>query len=293
MRTLIEILKLSTTYLQQHHIQNPQRHAEDLICDALGIHRLQIYQEFDRPLNESELELCRCYLGRRAKGEPMPYIKGEMEFYGCKIFLNKDVLIPRQETEILVDMIAKQLEKENLEGKCLWDVCCGSGCIGIALKKKFPLLKVLLSDNSEEALKVAKKNALANEVEVDFLQGDLLQPFAGRKANYFVSNPPYVTENEFFNLDPEVKDFEPQNALIAGPNGWEFYARLAHELREFLTIPAKAWFEIGNTQGLIISEIFKNAGWKTFEVKKDWAGHDRFFFLENESFFDYSISKIS
>ena len=157
MRTLLEILTLTTEYLQQQGIQNPRRQAEDLISDVLDMPRLKLYLEFDRPLSESELELCRQRLARRAKGEPLQYIKGEVEFYGCRIGLSRDVLIPRQETEILVDIIAKQLEKENLEGKSLWDVCCGSGCIGIALKKKFPQLKVILSDISQEALIMAKK----------------------------------------------------------------------------------------------------------------------------------------
>lgn len=132
MRTLLDILTLSTNYLQQHGIQNPRRQAEELMSDVLGISRLNLYLEFERPLSESELEVCRERLSRRAKGEPLQYIKGEMDFYGCRIFLNRDVLIPRQETEILVDLIAKQLEKEELQNKCLWDVCCGSGCIGIA-----------------------------------------------------------------------------------------------------------------------------------------------------------------
>lgn len=287
MRTLLEILKLSTHHLQQHGIQNPRRQAEYLVSDALGMQRLELYLAHDRPLNESELAVCREYLGRRAKGEPLPYIKGEVEFYGCKIFLNNEVLIPRQETEILVDMIATQLEQEHLQGKCLWDICCGSGCIGISLKKKFPQLKVILSDISTEALHLARKNSLANQVEVEIRQGDLLTPFIGSKTNYLVSNPPYIAEQEFPNLDPEVRNFEPYKALISGPSGLEFYTRFASQLFEFLTIPAKAWFEIGNAQGGAIYEIFQKAGWKTFNVKKDWAGKDRFFFLENESFFNY------
>ena len=282
MKTLLEILTLSTDYLQQRGIQNPRRQAEELISDALGMQRLKLYLEFDRPVSEPELELCRLRLARRAKGEPLQYIKGDMEFYGCSLFLNKDVLIPRQETEILVDMIANQLEKEELQGKCLWDICCGSGCIGIALKKKFPQLKVVLSDISKEALQVARKNAETNQVEVEFLQGDLLKPFAGCKTNYLVCNPPYIAEHEFPGLEVEVRSFEPREALVSGPTGLEIYARLAVELKEFLTSQAKAWFEIGSTQGPDIYEMFHKAGWGICRVEKDWAGHDRFFFLENE-----------
>lgn len=282
MHNLIEILILSTQYLQQRGIENPRRQAEELISDVLEMPRLHLYMEFDRPLTESELEICRQRLARRGKGEPLQYIKGEMEFYGCRIFLNKDVLIPRQETEILVDRIANQLEKEDLQNKCLWDICCGSGCMGIALKKKFPQLKVTVSDISPEALIVAKKNALANQVEVEFVQGDLLQPFEGRKTNYLVCNPPYIAEYEIPSLETEVRDFEPRRALVSGPTGLEFYARLASEMKGFLMSAAKAWFEIGSTQGTAIYEIFQKAGWGTCKVEKDWSGQDRFFFLENE-----------
>lgn len=282
MKTLLEILTLSTDYLKKHGIQNPRRQAEDLISDALKMQRLNLYLEFDRPLDEFELALCREWLGRRSKGEPLQYIKGEMDFYGCKISLNKDVLIPRQETEILVDKIVNELKKENLAGKTLWDVCCGSGCIGIALKKRFPELKVVLSDISKKALLIAQKNARENQVDVEFVEGDLLQPFEDRQTNYLVCNPPYIAESEFSGLEVEVRDFEPKGALISGPTGLEFYSRLAEGLKKNLVRAGKAWFEIGSMQGKAICELFQTKGWPVCKVEKDWAEKDRFFFLENE-----------
>ncbi len=249
MKTLLDILTLSANYLQQYGIQNPRRQAEELIADALGTQRLNLYMEFDRPLSENELDVCRKCLLRRAKGEPLQYIKGEMEFYGCRIFLNQSVLIPRQETEILVDKIVKQIEKEDLRGKCLWDVCCGSGCMGIALKKKFPQLKVVLSDVSKEALEMAQKNAVENQVEVEWLMGDLLHPFDQCQANYFVCNPPYIAEHEFSHLDVEVRNFEPRSALVSGTSGLEIYMRLAEELKGFLAPQAKVWFETVRLDG--------------------------------------------
>ena len=119
-------------------------------------------------------------------------------------------------------------------------------------------------------------------MDVGFLHGDLLKPFAGAKANYLVCNPPYIAEHEFPNLGIEVRDFEPRGALVSGPSGLEVYARLAADLKGFLTPSANVWFEIGNTQGPAICEFFKRAGWVTCKVEKDWAGKDRFFFLENE-----------
>lgn len=151
-----------------------------------------------------------------------------------------------------------------------------------SLKKKFPSLKVTLADISQAALEVAKKNAITNQVEVELVQGDLLQPFANRKTNYLVCNPPYVTEQEFPHLDSEVRHFEPRHALVAGPTGLEFYHQLAKELHAFLAPFAKVWFELGSTQGKALCEIFQKAQWKHYRVEQDWAGQDRFFFLENQ-----------
>ena len=160
MHTVIEILKLSTEFLKQKGIENSRRQAEDLLGDALGVGRMGLYLEHDRPLTESELNKCREWLKRRGNGEPLQYIAGKVEFFGCSLIVTPEVLIPRQETEILIDKIVQKLSTIDLEGKILWDVCCGSGCIGIALKKKFPKLHVALSDISAEALAVAKKNGL-------------------------------------------------------------------------------------------------------------------------------------
>lgn len=282
MKSILDVLTLSTSYLKDKGIENPRRQAEDLICDALDLTRVNLYVNYDRPLTESELDLCRSRLARRAKGEPLAYIHGEVVFYGCDLIVNKDVLIPRPETEILVDKIVHQLGNVDLHDKVLWDLCCGSGCLGIALKKKFPSLKVVLSDLSPAALAVAKQNAERNTVEVEFKLGDLLDPFKGEKANYFVCNPPYIAEHEFPGLDKEVSQYEPKMALISGPSGLEIYQRLAEELRSHLFPKAKGWFEIGYTQGAAIKALFHDSFWKVARIEKDWAGHDRFFFLETE-----------
>jgi release factor glutamine methyltransferase len=282
MKTLLEILTLSTSYLDQRGIKNARRQAEELIADALGVKRLDLYLEFDRPLTDAELETCRQRLARRAKGEPLQYISGEVEFYNCRLIVNSDVLIPRQETEILIDKIVKELEGQDLHQKEFWDVCCGSGCIGLSLKKKFPELKVVLSDISPKALAVAKRNAKLNQLDVEFLEGDLLSPFNKRKAHYIVSNPPYIAAHEFNELESEVKDFEPIQALISGPTGLEFYERFAVQLKEYLLPQGKVWFEIGSGQGQRVCDMFALFEKGNCRVDKDWAGHDRFFFLENE-----------
>lgn len=282
MKTVLEILKLSTEYLQQRRISQPRRQAEELVSSALQVKRLQLYTEFDRPLTDEELNVCRANLTRRGKGEPLQYIRGEVEFHDCLIKVTPATLIPRQETEILVDKIYKYLSGQELKGKVLWDVCCGSGCIGIALKKRFPDLTVVLSDASAAALEVAKVNAQRNEVDIELVEGDLLHPFVGKKTHFFVCNPPYVTEDEFAKLDPEVRSYEPRSALIAGKTGLEFYQRLAEGLQTVLESHGNAWFEIGTGQGQAIRNLFSMPPWVHCCVEQDWSGHDRFFFLENE-----------
>lgn len=282
MRTVLEILKLSTDYLQQRNIQHARRQAEELLGEALGLGRMGLYLEYSRPLTEKELDKCRDWLKRRGNGEPLQYISGELEFFECRLKVTQDVLIPRQETEILVDKIAKEISSEGLDGKVLWDVCCGSGCIGIALKKKFPALKVVLSDISEKALAVAKENALANGVEVEFKQGNLLVPFENQKTNFIVCNPPYVSESEYEGLEVEVKNHEPKLALVSGESGLECYIQLSQALPSHLMAKGKVWFEIGDGQGGSIKEIFNNPIWVRSIYENDWSGRHRFFSLEIE-----------
>lgn len=283
MKTLGEILPLSIAYLKERQIENPRRQAELIFSHILKVDRLSLYMNFERPITESELEACREALKRRGKGEPLQYIFPEIEFYGCKFEINPEVIIPRQETEILLDKIVSRLAGLDLKGKVAWDVCCGSGCLGIPLKVKFPELKVVLSDLSSKALEVAKRNAALNEAQVEFRQGDLLAPFKGEKADLILCNPPYVSEAEYPVLDREVRDFEPKSALVSGPTGLEFYNRLSNEIINYLNPGAKVFFEIGAGQGESLHQFFNASCWKTKLLEKDWAGHDRFFFLEFQS----------
>lgn len=282
MKTVLEILNLSTTFLQKKGFSQPRRQAEELISEMLRMKRLNLYLEFDRPLDENEIERCRSALARRVKGEPLQYIQGEVEFLECRFKVSSAVLIPRQETEILADRISKELTDLPLENKILWDLCCGSGCLGIALKKRFPMLKVFLSDLSASALEVAKENAKLNQVDVEFREGDLLLPFRGEHAHFIVCNPPYLTEQEWEEASSEVRAFEPKMALVGGTSGVDFYEKLAHELKSFLQPKGRVWLEIGYRQGPAVKRIFSEEGWSHFSVEKDWAGHDRFFSLENE-----------
>jgi release factor glutamine methyltransferase len=281
-KTLGEVLKLSIQYLESKKVARARRSVEEIIAHLLQINRVDLYMQFDRPLEEKELSLIREFLRRSAHGEPLQYIFGEVSFYHCRFEVSPDVLIPRQETEILMDKVSQELKSMDLKGKSAWDLCTGSGCLGIALKKTFPELEVALSDISPSALDIAKKNSERNRVSVSFYEGDFLAPFKGQKTDFILCNPPYVSEKEYLELEREVRDFEPERALVGGATGLEFYERLAGELAPFLFPRARIFLEIGAGQGEPVSSFFKEKIWKNKRIEKDWAGHDRFFFLEIE-----------
>lgn len=282
MKTIKEILQLSIDYLKKKEIKEPRRQAEDLLTDFLGIKRLDLYLNIEKPLNTNEIETFRSLLKRRSQGEPLQYIHGKVDFYHCTFSVNPSVLIPRQETEILVDKFVKLLEKKDLKDKILWDICCGSGCIGISLKKRFPELTVILSDISVQALELAQQNAKLNHVNVQFVQGDLLTPFVNKKAHFVICNPPYISEDAYQMLDREVHDYEPMKALVGGKTGLEFYERLSRDLPIYLNTPSLVAFEIGFDQENQVKSLFNQPYWKHSWIEKDYAGHSRFFFLENE-----------
>ncbi len=282
MKTLGEVLTLASQFLKERQHIRARRAAEELIAHLLKLKRLDLYMQFDRPMVEGELEELRALLKRAAKGEPFEYLTGEMFFYHCALAITSDVLIPRPETEILVDIACKQLQKEDLVGKTAWDLCTGSGCIGIAVKKACPELQVVLSDISNAALGVAAANAQRNGVEVELLLGDFLEPFGSRKADFVFCNPPYISKNQYNGLDGSVKNFEPKQALVAEEEGLSFYRRLKDALPQHLHPGAKIYLELGAGQGQDLIQLFSGPEWRKAYLEKDWAGHDRFFFLEFE-----------
>jgi release factor glutamine methyltransferase len=279
MKKLVDVIQTATDYLKNKKVSSPRRSVEKLFSHALKMNRTDLYLNFDKPLQDSELTVLRELVKRRAVHEPVEYIIGKISFYGLDLDVNPDVLIPRPETEILIEKIIQKLDTVATEDLILWDVGTGSGAIGLAMKKAFPKMQVVLSDLSDKALAVAKKNAEKNNIEVTFLQGDLLLPFSGQKADIIVSNPPYISEKDYENLSLEVKDFEPKGALLGGNSGFEYYQRLARDLPIFLKAGGLCFFEIGTGQGEGLCQIFSS--YKT-KVEKDWAGHDRFFSLENQ-----------
>ena len=279
MKTISEIFQLSVAFLNKKQISRAKFLVQELLCFALKMDKFSLYMNFDRPLHDEEVGVIRGFLSELAKEKPIEQITGKVSFFGAEIHITSDVLIPRPETEILVDWIAKDLKNSSLT---IWDVCTGSGCIGISLKKKFPQHNVILSDICEKALNVAKNNGFLNHVDVDYCLGDLLDPFIGKKADIIVCNPPYISEEEYRNLDRSVKDYEPIKALVAKEQGYEIYERMSKILPDYLNPGGKVYFEIGSTQGERVFQIFYSPIWKKKEVIQDWSGQNRFFFLEIE-----------
>lgn len=282
MKSIGEILLLAARFLKERGVEHPRRDVEELLASFLRCKRLDLYLHFDLPLEEKELEALRNAIKRRAKGEPLQYILGEMEFFGAQFLLSPAVLIPRPETEILVSIVAKCFcaNEAQEQSTILWDLCCGSGVIGISLKKKFPWLTVVLSDLSKDALAIADQNANKNQVEVTLLAGDLFAPLVGKRADLIICNPPYISAGDFAQISPSVRDFEPKLALVGGEDGLVFYRRLAGEAPAFLNPGGRLYLEIGYDQGEAVSKIFSHEPWKAGRLEQDWAGKDRFFFVE-------------
>jgi release factor glutamine methyltransferase len=282
LKSVSEILPLAIQYLTDHQIENPRRCAEELLAHILKMKRIELYMQYDRPLIEKEVVEMRNALKRCANREPIQYVMGDVEFLGCHIDVTPDVLIPRHETEIMADLIVNKIKNQSLNGKVLWDICAGSGCLGLAIKRAYPELTVVLSDISKPAIEVAKKNQQRNSLDANYRIGDLFEPFQNEKADFLVCNPPYISTEEMAALESSVRDYEPHLALHGGERGIEFYERLSREMPAYLNHSAQVFFEIGHQQGVMIQEMFCTSPWRHGQLLKDWAGHNRFFFLEIE-----------
>ena len=217
---------------------------------------------------------------KRRRRIPLAQILGRQSFYGLDFFVNEDILIPRADTECLVDLVledyadlAKQAGSSSLN---ILDLCTGSGCIGISVAKHLPYQELLLVDLSEKALAVAKKNAEKHLGEnVTLLQSDLLTGVQGKKFSLLLSNPPYIVSRVIPGLDREVSEYEPKMALDGGEDGLVFYRRIAKEAKAVLLPGARLYLEIGYDQGESVKDIFQKEGYEAVEVFPDLSGNPR------------------
>jgi release factor glutamine methyltransferase len=255
MQLLGDVLKKAADYLQQKSVSEPRLSADWLLAHVLGIKRMDLYLNFDRPMVEAELNTYRSHIARRAKNEPVSYIIGEQPFMGLNLKVNSHVLIPRQETEILVEKVLEYLKSQDpLTGL---DLCTGSGAIACAIKKYQDTTTMHASDISFEALEMAKKNASSLNLDIVFHQSDLVSSIED-KFDFVCCNPPYIVQKVIDTLDEQVKKFEPHLALSGGFDGLEFYRRLASELPKILKDQARVFLEIGFDQAEAVIDIFSN-----------------------------------
>lgn len=279
--TVMKILKWSSDDLGKRGIEKPRLDAEILLSDTLGLSRLELYTNFDKPMTPAERESFKNKLKRRRDREPIAYILGHKEFYSLDFAVKPAVLVPRPETELLVDRVLKETGKEGTA--TIVDVGTGSGCIAVAIAKN-STNTVYASDVSREALNLAQQNARENETEITFAHGSLLEPFTeGLIFDGIVSNPPYIKSAVMAELEPELA-FEPTGALDGGQDGLDIIRPLVKEAKSRLVNGGFLLFEIGHDQGETASQVLSDEGYTDIEILKDLAGLDRALFARRRAF---------
>ncbi len=281
--TSVKILKWTTEYFRKHHVAEPRLDAELLLSTVLGVERIDLYTHFDRQLTDDELTRFRALVKERAAGRPAKYITGRTEFYSRALAVDERVLIPRPETELIVERALTVLASgSDSRFPLVADICTGSGAIALALATNFSGATYIATDSSPGAVEVARGNAIENGVrdKIEFLIGDLFWPLVTMglegKVDLVVSNPPYVSESEWANLPPEIRKYEPRAALVAGPDGTEIQKRLLDDARTFLCPGGTLLMEMAPSQREALEETvagFEEYAPPTFH--QDYARHCR------------------
>jgi len=283
--TVLEGIQKSAEFLARKDVDSPRLQAELLLAHVLQLPRMKLYLNFERALSEPETNTFRDLVKRRAQREPLQHIVGSASFCGFEITVNRHVLVPRPETELLAELGWSFLSTIHSEPSTALDFGTGSGCIAIALAAKTPIAKITALDVSSEALDIAKQNASKNNVaeRIEFVQGDGFQALDSHRRDacatmsfdLIISNPPYISTAEIATLDPEVRDFDPRGALDGGADGLDFYRRLATEARSFLKPGGKIMLEFGDGQGEAIRDIFTGQNWIVEAIREDYTQRQR------------------
>ena len=268
--TLGETLNKGKEVLKSAEIADYELDAWYLLEHVCKIDKSQYYVRSTEEIESEKLQEYEVLLRKRAEHIPLQYITGTQEFMGLEFKVNSQVLIPRQDTETLVEEALKVLEP----GMSVLDLCTGSGCVIVSLLKHKEGLIGTASDISKQAILVAKENAKQNQVEVDFVSSDLFKSVTGT-YDMIISNPPYIPTDVIAELMPEVKNFEPIEALDGKEDGLYFYREIVSEAKEFLNSNGYLYFEIGHDQGGRVAAIMETNGYRNVRVVKDLSGNDR------------------
>lgn len=282
---LKDVLQKTTAYFKGKGIRSARLDTELLLARALNWDRIKIYMNYDYPLTALELDACRALVRRRAQGEPMAYILGSRDFYKSTFVVEPGVLIPRPETETLVEEAVTWLKANASDQPAIIDFGCGSGCIGLSILREIPDANLLACDISAKALEVTMRNAeklgvlervfpRAGDV-MGLCAADVMEAFEG-EADVVVANPPYIAVGDP-HVEEGVRKFEPQAALFSGGDGLDHIRAWLSKAAEVVKAGGFVMFEIGAEQGAQASEIFNADGrLEAVSVIKDLAKHDRF-----------------
>jgi release factor glutamine methyltransferase len=278
--TIAETITRAAARLSAHKVDNGRRDAEVLLCHVLVRDRAWLLAHIQDEIDDQSLRQYERTIDRRAVREPLQYITGRQEFWGLPFKVTPDVLIPRPETEFVVEAALKAVSMAL--SPVLIDICTGSGCIAVSLATELLNAQLFATDQSEQALAVARENARMNQAaeRIKFLAGDLFVPIKEldlhEKVDVIAANPPYIPASDRAGLQPEVRDFEPEIALIAGPEGTEIEAAIIQQAPAFLKKSGTLIMEMGMGQTAALSALVKKTGqYRTLEIIKDLAGIER------------------
>jgi release factor glutamine methyltransferase len=279
--TILEAIQRSAEFLGKKGVASPRLQVELLLAHLLKMPRMNLYLNFERNLSVSETESLRELVRRRGQREPLQYITGSTSFCGLELAVDRNVLVPRTETELLAErawnFLAKLPADKMPRGL---DLATGSGCLAIALAVHVPQAQIAASDLSAEALNLARQNADRHHVagQIEFFQGDGFGAVPkGGQFDLIVSNPPYIPTADIASLDPEVRDFEPRMALDGGADGMDFYRRIAAEAGPFLKSDGRVMLELNDSGADSVQKIFARHGWMTESVETDFNKWPRIF----------------
>jgi release factor glutamine methyltransferase len=269
--SILEVIQRSADFLAKKGVASPRLQVELLLAHALSMPRMKLYLNFERPLSAAELDTVRALVQRRGQREPLQYIVGSTSFCGLEMALDRRVLIPRPETELLAERAWKFLQNCP-EPVVSLDLGTGSGCLAISLARNVPSAEVHASDVSAEALEVAQRNARDHALSdrIRWHQGDLFAAVpAEARFDLIVSNPPYIPSARIETLEPEVREHEPRNALDGGADGLDFYRRMAAQARPFLKAGGRVMVELDDDGAEATREIFSRENWTIEAIEKD------------------------
>lgn len=274
-KTVLEVLQSTTVYFEKHKVENPRLSAEHLLAHVFGKTRMDLYLEFEHQLSETELSPLRELVRRRSQGEPLQHLLGTVEFCGQTFAIDKRALVPRPETEQLVELLTSEIRSQESAIRIV-DVGTGSGVIALSLAKQFPEAEVFAVDISEDALSLAKENSMRLGLggRVRIQKGDLLENLTER-FDLIVANLPYVSMKDRHLLAREVLH-DPEVALFAGPNGDELVRRLIEQAASHLTASGLLALEIGINQAEELTEVLRQKNYHDIQSKKDYSGITRF-----------------